>query len=111
LLAPGELPPDVAIGVQIITDAFKGVFDRMVLLTADTDQIPAVEMVRREFPKKEITWLAPPGRLQQARELGSLITDRSELTAGLIQNCRLPRVVMDADNNIVCSMPNEYAAP
>jgi uncharacterized LabA/DUF88 family protein len=106
-----EKQTDVAIGIQIVRDAFKCAFDRMILLTADTDQIPAIEMVRREFPTKNITWLAPPGRMQQARELGSLISDRSELTAGLIQNCRLPRVVMDAASNIVCSMPNEYAAP
>ncbi|WP_338830473.1 NYN domain-containing protein [Bradyrhizobium sp. 27S5] len=106
-----EKQTDVAIGVQIVADAFKGTFERMILLTADTDQIPAVEMVKREFPNKDITWLAPPGRMQQARELGDLITDRSELSSGMIQNCRLPRVVMDAQQNIVCSMPNEYAAP
>jgi uncharacterized LabA/DUF88 family protein len=106
-----EKQTDVAIGVEIIADAFKGVFDRMVLLTADTDQIPAVEMVKREFPKKEITWLAPPGRMQQARELGDLIPDRSELSAGMIRSCRLPHIVMDAEQNIVCSMPNEYAIP
>lgn len=106
-----EKQTDVAIGVTIIADAFKGIFDRMILLTADTDQIPSILAVKQDFPEKEITWLAPPGRMQQARELGDLIPDRSELGVGLIQNCRLPHIVMDAAGQIVCSMPNEYALP
>lgn len=106
-----EKQTDVAIGVNIVADAYTDSFDRMILLTADTDQIPALQVVLNQHPQKQVTWLAPPGRMQQAREIGNLVSDRSELSPGLIGNCRLPRVVMDRAGNIVCSMPNEYQAP
>lgn len=104
-----EKQTDVAIGINIVADAFSNAFDRMILVTADTDQIPVIEMVIERFPEKQVTWLAPPFRMKQAREIGQLISDRSELTSGLIGTCRLPRVVMDDAGNIICSMPNEYA--
>jgi uncharacterized LabA/DUF88 family protein len=104
-----EKQTDVAIGVNIVADAFNDAFDRMILLTADTDQIPAVQMVLEHFPKKLVTWIAPPGRLRQAREIGDLIADRHELTPGMIGTCKLPHIVMNAAQEIVCQRPNEYA--
>lgn len=103
-----EKQTDVSIGVNIIADAFNNVFQRMILVTADTDQIPSIEMLKVQFPAKEITWVAPPGRMKQAREIGNIVTDRFELTPKSIANCRLPDVVMDSAGQIVCSVPSEY---
>jgi uncharacterized LabA/DUF88 family protein len=103
-----EKQTDVAIGVNMVADAFLDIFDRVIMLTADTDQIPAVKMIKTHFPNKQITWLAPPGRMQETRELGNLIPDRAELTAGMIGNCRLPNRLKDAEGNVICTMPPAY---
>jgi len=47
-----EKQTDVAIGVNIVADAFNNKFDRMILITADTDQIPTIEIVSTYFPQK-----------------------------------------------------------
>ncbi len=104
-----EKQTDVAIGVNIISDAYEDVFDRILLITADTDQIPTIEMIINRFPCKTVTWVAPPKRMQQTREIGQLVEDRFELSQGMIGTCRLPRVVTDSAGNIVAVMPNTYA--
>lgn len=91
--------------VNIVSDALNNVFDRMILVTADTDQIPTIEAVRSLAPAKQDS---PPVRIKQAREIGALVADRFEITKGAIGTCRLPRVVMDASGAIVAVSPNEY---
>lgn len=103
-----EKQTDVAIGVALVADALTDVFDRAILVTADTDQIPAVKTVMALRPNKPITWLAPPGRMQATRELGTLLPDRSELTAGLIGTCRLPAQGKDANGKILYQVPPDY---
>lgn len=103
-----EKQTDVAIGIAMVADAFNDLFDRLILVTADTDQIPAIRMVMDQRPQKLITWAAPPGRMRLARELGALISDRFEMTRGQIGTCRLPKVVRDAQDSIVAQMPADY---
>jgi uncharacterized LabA/DUF88 family protein len=103
-----EKQTDVSIGVHMVADAFSGDYTRAVLITADTDQIPTIQMVQTRFPAIELTWLAPPGRMQQAREIGDLVVDRSELSAGAIGTHRLPNIVKDANGQLVCLCPDDY---
>lgn len=50
---------DVNIAVNLLVDAAKNACDRLLLITADQDQIPAVTAVRREFGKRVDVWLPP----------------------------------------------------
>lgn len=103
-----EKQTDVAIAVAMVSDAYDDVFDRAILLTADTDQIPCIRQIQARFPTKQLTWLAPPGRMQQAREIGDLIPDRSELSVGQLTQCRLPHNIKDAAGNLLVTVPPEY---
>ena len=103
-----EKQTDVGIAVQMLADAMTGVFTRGILLTADTDQIPTIKMIRSQCPSVSLTWLAPPARMAFAREIGDLLPDRSELSEGQIGTCRLPGIVKDAGGKLVCTCPNEY---
>ena len=49
----------VSIGITLLNDAHKCRFDRAYLVTRDSDLMPAVKMVRTEFPVKEIVTVAP----------------------------------------------------
>lgn len=65
-----EKQTDVAIGVQMVSDALLGKFSRAVLVTADTDQIPTVKTIKNLRPDVKMVLAAPPNRLATARELG-----------------------------------------
>lgn len=54
-----EKQTDVNIAVNMLVDAAKNACDRLLLITADQDQIPAVTAVRREFGKHVDVWLPP----------------------------------------------------
>jgi hypothetical protein len=54
-----EKQTDVNIAVNMLVDAAKNVCNRLLLVTGDQDQIPAVTAVRREFGKPVDVWLPP----------------------------------------------------
>jgi uncharacterized LabA/DUF88 family protein len=62
-----EKQTDVAFAVALVRDAFLDAFDRAILITADSDQIPAVRLIRETFPEKRLALMAPPGRISRSR--------------------------------------------
>jgi uncharacterized LabA/DUF88 family protein len=55
-----EKETDVSIGITMLRDAFKELYEKAYLVTRDSDLMPAVRMVRAEFPAKQIVAVAPP---------------------------------------------------
>ena len=104
-----EKQTDVALAVAMLSDAMRNDYDRAILITADSDQIPLLKELRASFPEKPITLAAPPGRAKDARELGAIAADRKPLTVERLRACPLPRDVRDADGKSVASMPAAYA--
>ncbi len=60
-----EKMTDVNIATHLLTDAFLDRFDTALLISADSDLVPPVMMVRKLFPKKWITAVFPPGRFSK----------------------------------------------
>ncbi|WP_425987982.1 NYN domain-containing protein [Afipia sp. DC4300-2b1] len=104
-----EKENDVAITVTMLADAFAKRTKRIVLVTADTDQIPAVKYLIADFPNIELTLAIPPGRKNEARDLGELFNfSPTEITPGRIKACLLPQTIF-LDNGASISMPETYA--
>jgi uncharacterized LabA/DUF88 family protein len=103
-----EKQTDVAIATTLLADAINGDVNRAILITADSDQVPLVKTVRRLFPKLRINLSAPPGRADNARELGGVVHERTPLTLGRLHAHRLPRDVKNAKGETVASMPALY---
>ena len=59
---PSEKMTDVNIAKEMIVDAFKDNFDTALLISADADIVPAVKVIRQEFPLKRIIVALPPKR-------------------------------------------------
>lgn len=57
-----EKMTDVNIAVDMIFDAFGGVFDVAYLVTGDSDLAPVIEKIRAFFPEKKIIVYFPPNR-------------------------------------------------
>ena len=82
-------------------------FDRAVLITADSDLAPALNIISAAFPKKQLFVVAPPGRFNHARSLKTKI----EITPGRLAKCLLPETALAADGTVLFQRPKSYAPP
>jgi uncharacterized LabA/DUF88 family protein len=57
-----EKQTDVAIGVHVIADAYRDVFDTALIVSADTDLLPVFKMMADQFPEKRAVTVATPER-------------------------------------------------
>lgn len=106
-----EKQTDVAIAVSLLGDGVRDDYQRAILITADSDQVPLVKQAISMFPGKIITLAAPPERGGEARELGSLLPakERTPISSARLRACALPRNVYDAGGKLVATMPALYS--
>lgn len=102
-----EKQTDVGIAVKMVSDAMSGRADRLILLTADSDQIPTAKFIR-SLSTTSLTLMYPPNRGSQSRDLGNHIPDRHEITPGRLGTCVFPRTVKDAQGKAVAFRPALY---
>lgn len=101
-----EKETDVHIAARIVVDACEDRYDRAVLITADSDLVPALNIVKSRFPKKQLFVATPPGRFNHARGLKPGL----ELTAGRLAKCPLPITASDpATGRVLFTRPASYA--
>ncbi len=103
-----EKQTDVSIAVEILSDCYELNLNRIIIISADSDQVPAVKKIRACFPEIQILMVAPPKRLSQAQELRAACSDATELTAGRILKHQLPNEIKDVSQKIVATRPVEY---
>ena len=101
---------DVAFASRILELAFDDVFDKMLLFTADSDFVPAVETVRRRFPEKEIIVVMTSGRSRNSRELVSSASGLIKLQEYHFERNLLPAVVENRQGKTI-SRPDRYSPP
>jgi hypothetical protein len=106
-----EKETDVAIGVELVRDAFLDFYDRALIITADADIAPALRAVRREFPSKQLQVLTPPG-LQRSNELrGAAGRPCREIKWTHIERSLFGPEVRDAGGKLVAIRPAQYDPP
>jgi len=98
-----EKETDVNIAIHLIKDALTDQFDRAIVVSADSDLVPAVKMAKEPDRRKEISVVAPPGRFSHARDLRPIL----EITVGRIKKHLLPQQMVHQDGSIVIR-PSEY---
>ena len=103
-----EKQTDVAIATDMLSDCYERGIKRSLLLSADSDQIPAVNHIRRRFPNNTVYMIAPPKRLSQARDLGAACNGVTELTAGRLRDHILPHEVRNDRGRLAASCPARY---
>ena len=99
-----EKQTDVNIAVQMLLDAHvPGKVDDIILITADSDQCPAMNAVRSLG--KWVLIVLPPGRAHYVQVQQSA-DNRLELTRNKLKKCLFPAIVPASGFNIQC--PAEY---
>ena len=99
-----EKETDVHIASRMVVDACEDRFDRAMLITADSDLAPALNIIKTRFPKKQLFVVAPPGRHNHARSLNTALT----LTPGRLAKCLLPETATDVIGRTIFRRPASY---
>lgn len=98
-----EKESDVNVAIHLIRDTITNQFDRAIIISADSDLVPAIRMAKDYDRAKEICAVAPPKRLGRARDLAPIM----EITVGRVRRCLLPQRLTHKDGRDVVR-PTEY---
>ena len=100
-----EKRTDVNIAIHLLTNAYKDNYDKAVLISGDSDIIPAVEAVKKAFPKKEISLVIPVGG--KARELAGVIGSSVRMKETHLKTSQFPNTVTRKDGSVL-QRPKEW---
>jgi hypothetical protein len=106
-----EKQTDVGFSSRILADCLTNGVDRVILITADSDQVPTVAAIRGLKPQTSILIACPPGRGAIAKELSYVAHDSREISAGRIEKCLFPGNVKNASGKVVAKSPAKYQPP
>jgi uncharacterized LabA/DUF88 family protein len=103
-----EKETDVNISIHMVRDAIKRNFDKFILITNDTDIVPAIKMSRIENRTIQFKLITPPtynthDSLRDAVSPGKT----TKLTEGHIRNSLLPPTITKPNGKII-HRPKEY---
>ena len=100
-----EKRTDVNIAIHLLTNAYKDNYDKAVLISGDSDIIPAVQAVKQAFPEKEISLVIPVGG--KAHELAQVIGSSVRMKEVHLRTSQLPNTVT-LKNGVVLQRPGEW---
>ena len=107
-----EKETDVNIALYMLNGAYKNSYDKAILITRDSDLAPVLKMIRSEFPKLEIEIVAPPSYYGHSNDLVRLATSKKKIRLRQIEDCLLPRQVIDPQTGkIAATRPTAYDPP
>ena len=83
-----EKGTDVNIALQVLQDAIDDLYDRAIIISSDSDLLPAIEAVHRHSPEKEVGVIFPIGRRSYHLEQG--VDFRFKMSEKLLQESQFP---------------------
>jgi len=83
-----EKQSDVNIALKLVTDAVEDLYDKALIVSADSDLIPAISSIQRLVPDKEIGVMFPIGR--NSYELLRKAAFRLKMSQKLLRDCQFP---------------------
>ncbi|MBL8420154.1 MAG: NYN domain-containing protein [Dechloromonas sp.] len=106
-----EKESDVNFAVELLNRAWHKEFDRAIIVTADTDIVPVLQMVKRDHPSLHLTAAIPEQRYGNALALrdachGSLRIKEAHLLKSLFSAS-----VVDGSGNVLATRPQKYNPP
>lgn len=95
---PEEKQTDVAIGVQLLEDAYEDNCERFVIVSGDSDLLPAVYAIKRVFSEKQVVVYVPSRHRTRgaATELRGAADRDKTLPQELLRHCQFPVKVADS---------------
>lgn len=90
-----EKMTDVNIAVSLLTDAMEDRFDIAMIVSADSDLVPPIEAIRRQFPAKQVIVAFPPCR--GSSDLTRIAHAKRKISPDVVMQCQLPNTVYGVD--------------
>ncbi len=102
-----EKETDVNISVQVITDAYEEKFDTAYLLTADSDQVGTINIIKQLwYSHKKVGVLYPPGR--HSNDLNKVADFKRHISPSALAKFQLPETVT-LSNGYVLKRPDSWS--
>lgn len=100
-----EKRTDVNIAISILMDAVKHEYDKVIIVSGDTDLIPAIETVKEAFSDKKIGVLFPPQR--HTNEMAKIADFCHTIKVKTLEECLLPLQIKLPSNKFL-TPPEEW---
>jgi uncharacterized LabA/DUF88 family protein len=95
-----EKQTDVNIAVKIVADAASNKFDKAVIISADSDLIPAIRTVHQLTPEKEVGVMMPIGR--NSIELRQEADFRRKMKRQHLEDCQFAQRLKIGSDIVEC---------
>jgi uncharacterized LabA/DUF88 family protein len=108
-----EKETDVNIALYMLDGAYRDEYDRALLVSADSDLAPAVQMVKSRFPNKSVKILTPIGRhhsMRLVRAAGGLKMAK-KIEYVHMEHCIFAEEICDKAGNVIAKRPAGYGKP
>jgi hypothetical protein len=101
---PEEKRTDVNIGIRMLDDAYQDACDRFILVTGDSDLVPAIHTIKDRFPRKKVFVYVPTRtRVRGAAvELRSAADKSRHLPLEKLPQAQFPPTIPDANGGMIC---------
>ncbi|MGQ9650234.1 MAG: NYN domain-containing protein [Phycisphaerae bacterium] len=105
--APEEKRTDVNIALQMLNDMHHNRADRMVLVSGDSDLVPAVDLVKTESPRTQVIVYVPSRHVIRgaAVELRAAANKHRTFPQQLLKVCQFPAELSDGRAGIIRKPP------
>lgn len=105
-----EKETDVNLALELLQQGWLDSYDKAIIMTADTDIVPAIKMVRSQFPGKELVAAIPEKRYGHALALRHNCTQSLRIKQAQIAGCLFPDSITKPDGQVIIR-PGKYTPP
>ncbi len=102
-----EKETDVNIASYLIDLAYQNKFDRALIISNDSDLGPAIRLIRKRFPEKRITTIAPPN-YYHSNELIQASSDKARIRPEHLEQSLFSALVQNTSGTVSVACPEEY---
>ena len=96
---PEEKQTDVNIAINLFQTAIADTWDTALIISGDSDLIPAIEAVKKTFPAKQVGIAIPIGR--RAEELKQVTDFHRKVKQKHLQTCQFDNAITIDANNVL----------
>lgn len=98
-LTYAEKETDVNIAIRLFQEAIADSFDTALIISGDSDLLPAIRAVKETFPMKRVGVVIPPGR--QAELLKQETDFHMKIKEHHLESCQFPDAIKQKDGSIL----------
>ena len=100
-----EKMSDVRLAVELVKDAYTSQFDTAIIVSADADLQPPLELIRQSFPSKRVVAVFPPAR--DSHHLSVIAHESFRIGRARLSKSQFPPVIAKPDGFLL-RRPNEW---